>query len=435
MKCYDHRRYPKAILHVDGDSFFAQCEVAKNPHLRGLPVVTGSERGIASALTYEAKAAGVKRGMPIHEIKKICPDAVVLPSDYESYSLYALRMYSIVRRYTPEVEEYSIDECFADLTGLRRPLRMSYERMAECIKRDLVAELGITFSVGLAPSKVLAKVASKWRKPDGLSFIPLNKAHIYLSKLPVENVWGIGSQTSAFLRKHGIRTAHHLAVADPEWSERNLSKPYLEIRKELLGEVVFEVDRVLKTEYRSISKTKTFTPPSSDRSFVFSQLSKNIENACIKARRYGLAAERVYFYLKRCDFKCAGMEIKMSRATAVPQVIVSCLEEAFGKIYREGVSYRATGVVLGNLCKESVSQHDLFGYSTRVDKTRVICSHIDKLQGKYGKHTVFLGSSMQAIRFGSSKERENVKERRKNLRFKGETERKRLGIPFLGEAS
>ncbi len=126
--------YPRAILHVDGDAFFAACEVASKPHLRGKPVVTGLERGIASAMTYEAKAMGVKRGMPIFEIRKICPKAIILPSDYETYGFFSIRMYEIVRRYTPEIEEYSIDECFADLTGFRRVCRMSYPQIAAVVK-------------------------------------------------------------------------------------------------------------------------------------------------------------------------------------------------------------------------------------------------------------------------------------------------------------
>src|SRR6516165_1794772 len=152
--------FPRAILHIDGDAFFATCEQSRRPVLQGRPVVTGKERGIAASMSYEAKARGVTRGMRLAEIRKICPDAVILPSDYETYSLLSKRLFSIVRRYTPDVEEYSIDECFADLTGLQRPLRMSYKTMAATIQRDLNTELGFTFSLGLAPTKVLAKVGS-----------------------------------------------------------------------------------------------------------------------------------------------------------------------------------------------------------------------------------------------------------------------------------
>jgi DNA polymerase IV len=102
---------PRAILHIDADAFFASCEQSRNPRLKGKPVVTGKERGIAASMSYEAKARGVTRGMPVWQIKKVCPDAVLLPSDYETYSLLSLRLFNIVRRYTPDVEEYSIDEC------------------------------------------------------------------------------------------------------------------------------------------------------------------------------------------------------------------------------------------------------------------------------------------------------------------------------------
>src|SRR5438045_3577068 len=122
------KSFPKAIVHVDGDAFFVACEVAKDPSLRGKYVVTGKERGIASALSYEAKARGARRGMQLSEIRKLCPGLIILPSDYETYSLYSERMYNIVRRYTPEVEEYSIDECFGDITGLRRRLGMPYQK-------------------------------------------------------------------------------------------------------------------------------------------------------------------------------------------------------------------------------------------------------------------------------------------------------------------
>ena len=199
--------FPRAILHIDGDAFFASCEQSRNPHLQGKPVIIGKERGIVASMSYEAKARGVTRGMRLFEVRRVCPDAAILPSDYETYSLLSVRLFAIVRRYTPDVEEYSIDECFADLAGLHRPLRMSYLKIAERIKKELDAELGFTFSVGLAPNKVVAKIASKWQKPSGLTAIPGRELHRYLAKLPVQNVWGIGPNTTAFLQKHGIQTA------------------------------------------------------------------------------------------------------------------------------------------------------------------------------------------------------------------------------------
>src|SRR5712691_4737467 len=218
--------FPKAILHIDGDAFFASCEQSLEPKLKGRPVVTGKERNIVASMSYEAKQRGVTRGMALQEVRKLCPDVVVLPSDYETYSLLSKRFFDIVRRYTSAVEEYSIDECFADLTGLRRPLRMSYLKIAERIKKELDAELGFTFSVGLAPNKVVAKIASKWQKPSGLTAIPGRELHRYLAKLPVQNVWGIGPNTTALLRKHGIETALQFAQKPEPWVKKYLSKPF-----------------------------------------------------------------------------------------------------------------------------------------------------------------------------------------------------------------
>src|SRR5687768_2000530 len=128
--------FPKAILHIDGDAFFASCEQSRDPKLKGKPVICGRERGIVASMSYEAKARGVTRAMRLADVQRICPDAIMLPSDYETYSLLSKRFFAIVRRYTPDVEEYSIDECFADLTGLRRPLKMKYITMAQRIKQD-----------------------------------------------------------------------------------------------------------------------------------------------------------------------------------------------------------------------------------------------------------------------------------------------------------
>ena len=134
--------WPRAIIHVDGDAFFTSCEEAIHAELRGKPIITGGERGIVACASYAAKALGIKRGVALHEAKQICPELVVLPSDYETYSLFSRRMFNIMRRFTPQVEEYSSDEAFADLTGMRRALRASYETIALKIQGEIARELG-----------------------------------------------------------------------------------------------------------------------------------------------------------------------------------------------------------------------------------------------------------------------------------------------------
>ncbi len=427
------RSFPHAILHVDGDSFFASCEVAKNPALRGKPVVTGKERGIASSMSYEAKARGVTRAMRLCEIKRICPDAIILPSDYETYSLYSKRMYEIVRRYTPDIEEYSIDECFADLTGMRRPNKMSYEDMAIRIKNELDTELGMTFSIGLSLNKVMAKVGSKWRKPSGLTIIPGYNIHLYLAKLFAGKIWGIGPNTTEYLSKLGIHTAYDFAVKDMDWVKSHLSKPFQEIHGELNGNFVYELTLGQKSDYASISKTKTFTPPSTDKSFIFSQLSKNVENACIKLRRHNLFAKQCAFFLKTQDFQYHGTEIVLTSPVSVPQEILHVIRGKFDELIKPNIQYRATGIVLMNLVHDNPKTIDLFGNSSRIEGATKIFDAIDSVSEKYGKHAVFLGSSLRAMQNPAhTGERGESSERRMNL-FQGETARRRIGIPFLGK--
>ena len=426
--------FPRAIIHIDGDAFFASCEQARNPKLQGKPVITGKERGIAASISYEAKALGITRGMSLHEIKKTCPGVVMLPSDYETYSLLSKRFFMIVRRYTPEVEEYSIDECFADITGMRRTLQMGYPEIAESIKRDLDAALGFTFSVGLGVNKSIAKLGSKWKKPSGLTVIPYQNIPTYLEQLSAVKIWGIGSNTASFLERHRIFTALHFARKHWDWIKTNLSKPFQEIWRELNGEYVFQLETEPKTNYYTIGKTKTFTPPSRDRKYVFSQLSKNIENACIKARRYNLAASGVAFYLRQQDFRHTGLELKLSRLTAIPADLIKLADEHFDEFFYSKTEYRATSVILLGLQEDETAQLDLFGDAIKMTEKKKLYEAVDAVNKKYGKHKLYLASSFLANKYSQHLgDRGDIPERKQNM-FLGETKRRRLGIPmFSGE--
>lgn len=387
----------KTLLHIDGDAFFVGVEIAKNPKLKGLPVVTGEERGIVSALSYEAKALGIVRGMPIYKVHKNFPKVIVLPGDYKSYVKYSNLMFEIVRRYADDVEEYSIDECFADLTGLDLPLKMTYKQIAERIKKEINQELGLSVSIGLAPTKVLAKVASKWVKPNGLTVIEASTAKDFLKDFPIEKIWGIGPRTSELLRRKGIKTAGDFATKEGEWVSRNLSKPYETIWRELNGERVLEIDPVLKTTYSSIQKTRSFHPQTDDKQFLLSELSKHVEDACAKARHYDLATTRISFFLKTKDFRFFNYTITILTPTNVPEMILPLVQEKFVDVYKKGILYRTTGVILQNLSPVNAVQKDLFGNADRVNKFRLIHDQIDLLENKFGKHVVYLASTKKAL--------------------------------------
>jgi DNA polymerase-4/DNA polymerase V len=357
--------------------------------------------------------------MRLFEVKKICPNAVILPSDYETYSLFSVRMFEILRRFSPDVEEYSIDEAFVDITGLRRLYHGSYETIARNMQETVGKEMGITVSVGISLSKVLAKIGSKHRKPHGITIIPGKEIHKYLHDLPVDKVWGIGTNTAAFAKK------------DEQFIKRHLSKPYHEIWHELNGRSVYPVVTESKSSYQSISKAKTFTPPTSDENFIYAQLSKNLENACIKARRHNLAASRLIVFLRMQDFRDIGIEIKLNSPTSYPSDLFNALKEGFKQIYRTDNLYRQTGVVLAGLMPEDRIQHTLFDNTVRIEKMLKIYSAVDKLSEKFGKHTVQHASSLPAkLQSQHEGQRGDVPQRRADL-FKGENRRQRLGMPVL----
>jgi DNA polymerase IV len=423
--------WPQAIMHIDADAFFASCEQAIHPELKGRPVITGKERGIVAAASYEAKAKGVQRGVRLSDVKKICPDAVILPSDYETYSLFSVRMFEILRRFSPDVEEYSIDEAFVDLTGLRRSFHGSYEIIADKMRKTIETELGITVSAGVSLSKVLAKIGSKHKKPNGLTMIPGREIHLYLEKLPIEKVWGIGPNTAAFLNKHGIMTALQFAKKEEGFIDKYLSKPYREVWNELNGRSVLPVTTETKSTYQSISKARTFTPASKDEEFVFAQLSKNLENACIKARRYHLAATRIIIFLRKQDFTSCGVEIKLTKPTAYPVELFKLLRQGFKPLFEQSSLYRQTGVVLSGLVSESSIQYTLFDDTTKIEKMAKIYASLDQLSQKYGKHAVQHGASLPTkLQAQHEGERGDVP-KRKDALFKGENKRQRLGLPML----
>ena len=423
--------YPRAILHIDCDAFFASVEQSLHPELRGKPVITGKERGIVAAASYEAKAMGVKRGVPLWEVKKLCPNAIILPSDYETYSLFSKRLYEIIRRFTPSVEEYSIDEAFADITGFQRPYHCSYKEIGIKIKNTIQDTLGITVSVGLSSSKVLAKVGSKWNKPNGFTAIPGYEIHKFLEKLAVENIWGIGAKTAAYCNALRIFTALEFAQKPEEFIKKQFTKPHYEIWQELNGHSVYDIVTEEKHDYASISKFKTFTPASSNKNYIYAQLIKNLENACVKARRHKLLAKGLIVMLKTQDFKVRGLEVDLTRASSYPNDMTAIVGKVFDRLFNDKEQYRATGVILMKLKSEENIQLSLFEPAVRINQLKSVYEAIDKRADKYGKHAVFTVASLAAhTKTQHLYERGDIPVRKLN-RLKGETKRQHLTIPLL----
>jgi DNA polymerase-4/DNA polymerase V len=249
--------------------------------------------------------------------------------------------------------------------------------------------------------------------------------------LPVGKVWGIGGNTAALLKKLGVKSALEYARKDERFIKRHLSKPFLEIWHELNGRSVWPVGPEMKDSYKSISKVKTFTPPSDDEQFVYAQLSKNLENACIKARRCNLAATKLIILLKDRAFSNTGVELKLSRPSAHPAELFEFLRKGFTQAYGPRTKYRSTGVVLSGLVSAERTQYGLFDDVLKLEKISKLYFALDAIAGKYGKHSVFHASSLPVkLQTQHEGERGDIAKRKRDL-FKGENRRQRLGLPVL----
>ena len=376
------------VLHVDADGFFAGVEQALDPKLRGKPVVTGAERGIIAAASYEAKARGIKRGLQLHEAKKLCPDLVILPSDYEAYSLYSERMFSILRRFTPLVEEYSIDEAFADLSGCGDVLGCPLETVAERLRNTMSSEMGLTVSVGISLTKTLAKLCSKFRKPNGQTILRREHLPAMLRRTQIAKVWGVGPASAAKLQSLGIATAYDFTVMDEARVLKLLHKPGHETWRELRGRCVFRLDLESKASYDSMMKGHTFSPPNDDPRFIFSEALRNMGTAFAKLRRHKHLAREIGLCLRLKDYTGQSAGVSLPCPTSHDCEAAPVLRQLFDALFRHGQVYRSTMVWLGGLTSERNRQLDLFEETPERQEYGKLDEAVDRINRRYGQNAV-----------------------------------------------
>lgn len=407
---------PSFIVHFDGDSFFTSIEQSMNPALKGRPVVTGAERGIASAMSTEAKELGITRGMPIYRIRRRWPQVVVAHSDYRLYTTFAERMYTIARRYYQELEEYSIDEFFTRPTP-DTTLSQAQET-AHRVKRAINSQLGVTVSVGLAPTKVLAKLASARSKPNGFLTIEPGQITSYLKTTPLTSVWGIGSQTATKLQTHHINTAQELVDRPLNWIQSNLTKPTQDIWYELQGRTVLNFGSRHPTERSSITSSRSLVP-TTDKPVLTREMIDHLEKNCFKLRRLGLVAQEITIWLKTQDFRMISERIIPEQPIRSTNKVGSLIEPAFNRLYAGTEKYRTVGVTLSRLLPENRLSGDLF--QTTADSQDLL-RVIDSLNRRFGS---------QALRPAAALDSPSNRPPARPSIHLG----KRLTIPYLGQVN
>jgi DNA polymerase-4 len=219
LQSYNHHiLQSRRIIHVDMDAFYASVEQRDNPALRGKPLVVGGRpdrRGVVAAASYQARQFGVHSAMSMAKAVRLCPDLVIVPPDFGRYKAASTAVFSILREVTSLVEPLSLDEAYLDVTenSWQEPLATTVARR---LKERIRAETGLTASAGVAPNKFLAKIASGWKKPDGLTVISPDRIEPFLQQLPVDALWGVGPVTARKLRSHGIERLVDVRATDDE---------------------------------------------------------------------------------------------------------------------------------------------------------------------------------------------------------------------------
>ncbi|MDP6214664.1 MAG: DNA polymerase IV, partial [Acidimicrobiales bacterium] len=291
------------ILHVDMDAFFASVEVVRNPDLRGRPLVVGGsgERGVVAAASYEARVFGIRSAMPSLRARSLCPDLVFLPGDHAHYREVSGRVMAIFHRFTPLVEPLSLDEAFLDVGGAGRSVG-DPGGIASEIRRLVSVEEGLTCSVGVAPNKFLAKLASEQAKPrvstsgshegSGVCVVPPASVEAFLAPLPAEVVWGVGPRTMERLRRLGVVTVGDLAVV-PEATLVSLLGAAVGSQLWRLSRGVDDRSVEPGQSVKSIGHEETFTVDLMDPESLMHELGGMADSVAGRAREAGVTARTV----------------------------------------------------------------------------------------------------------------------------------------------
>jgi len=388
----------RIILHIDMNAFFASVEQQSNPALRGKPVaVSGSEsRTVILTASYEARAYGVKTGMTLWEARQKCPELILVPTNNRLYTWVSSRIIDIMRDYTPLVEVFSIDEAFLDITG-SIGLFGSAERICFLIKSRIRSRFGITCSIGIAPNKLLAKLASDMQKPDGLTIIEPGNVDRILEPLPIRALCGIGRKMEQHLLMMGIRTCGELGRFDVRLLEKKFGVTGRKLHRMGRGidnsPVVPEEEA---EEVKSVGHSTTLKKDLTARDDILKVLLQLAEMVGRRARRYGVAGRTVHLTVRYADF-----------TTFEKQEIQPAPVNGSGEIYKAAVkildgielagAVRLLGVRISSLRPQG-EQLPLF----QEERTGLrLTEAMDKVNNRHGDFTVMFGSLLDQRNKGS----------------------------------
>lgn len=383
----------RSILHVDMDAFYASVEMRDNPELRGKPVIVGGlgGRGVVAAASYEVRKYGVHSAMPMREALSRCPHAVCVKPRFDRYKAVSTTVFEIFHRFTPLVQGLSLDEAFLDVTHSQAALGPA-ESIARQIKQLIAQQTQLTASVGVAPNKLVAKIASDLRKPDGLVVVTPEQVTAILDPLPIRRMHGLGNKTAPHLERIGIVTLRDLRLA-PDATLRSIFGKYT---SQIKARAAGEDDRPVVPDYdeKQISSETTFDKDIVDRTQLHAELAQLADRTAARLRSQGWLSERVTVKIRRYDFKTYTRQCAVRPATQETRPLAA----AAAKLLDEWITaqprtaIRLLGVGAGDLTAQP--QLDMFGMPES-KRNQHLDAALDDIRAKFGNSAVSRASSLR----------------------------------------
>ncbi|MGC4030610.1 MAG: DNA polymerase IV [Tepidisphaeraceae bacterium] len=378
----------RTILHVDMDAFFAAVEVRDDPSLKGKPLLVGGtgNRGVVSTASYEARTFGCHSAMPMSQARRLCPQAIVLKPSFSKYREASNRVFGIFERFTHQIQPLSVDEAFLDVTGSRR-LFGDGPTIATAIRQAIRDEVKLTGSVGVAPNKFLAKLASDLNKPDGMTVITRDTVDTILPPLPITRIWGIGKVSAARLNGLGVRTIGDLRARSPEWFDQHLGSWGRRMRDLIHG----IDDRPVHSDAdaKSIGHEETFGENLIDPDAVRAVLLEQAEAVGMRLRKNALFTGGVTVKIRFGDFKT------ITRSKALPNSVNTSVDlyaaglALFDEWARLGFQpVRLVGLQAHSLVR--TAQLDLFAQPAS-ERQQKVDAALDAIKTRFGKDAIGRG--------------------------------------------
>jgi len=371
----------RIIAHFDMDTFFVSVECLSNPSLKGKPLLVGghSDRGVVAACSYEARKYGIHSAMPMRTAMKLCPHAILLGGSRGEYSKYSRIVTDIIAANAPVFEKASIDEFYLDLTGMDKyfdPYQWTID-----LREKIINETKLPVSFGLAPNKMVAKIATDEAKPNGYLYIPAGREKEFLAPLKVSKIPGVGEHTNLALLEMGIATIKDLSEQKIEVLENRLGKYGWDLWHKAHG--IHDSNVHPYHEAKSISTESTFEENKTDMDFLMSELVRMTEKIAYELRQDNKTTGCIAVKIRYPDFETTSKQAAISY-TFYDDELISQAKDLFHKLYRKGQPVRLLGVRLAELTADAI-QTNLF---ENVERKTELYKAIDDVKNRFGKYSI-----------------------------------------------